>query len=124
MKDYIEAHYPEEDCTYDQLRQVVKEAWDSITAEQLRELIDNMRQRCQDVIDANGGHTKWLNENSKWGVSPVQATRERFFRLILWYSDKRMSRGPGGLIRYIFPKLKTWRIRSDKPLPNIPALIV
>ena len=59
MKDYIEVCYPEEDCTYDQLRQAVKEAWDSITAEQLRELIDSMPKRCQAVIDADGGHTKW-----------------------------------------------------------------
>ena len=44
---------------YDELRKVVREAWDAITVEQLNELIDLMYTRCQDVIDAHGGHTKW-----------------------------------------------------------------
>ena len=43
--------------SYDQLRQAIREALDSITAEQLQELIDSMQQRCQNVINAQGGHT-------------------------------------------------------------------
>ncbi len=43
---------------YKILRKVVREAWDSISVKQLNELIDLMHQRCQDVIDAEGKHTK------------------------------------------------------------------
>ena len=59
MKDYIEECYSEKNSTYNQLRQAVIEAWDSITVEQLRELIESKRERCQAVIDANKEHTKW-----------------------------------------------------------------
>lgn len=59
MKDYIEINYPEEDCSYEELRRQVYEAWHSITEEQLRELIQTMPQRCRDVIAAEGGPTKW-----------------------------------------------------------------
>ena len=59
MKDYIEAKYLEEDCTYDQLREAVQEAWDSIIQQQLTSLLVDMNQRCEDVITAGGGHTKW-----------------------------------------------------------------
>lgn len=65
MKDYIEARYSEEDCTYNQLRQAVKKAWDSITVKQLRELIESIHERCKDVIKAEGGHTKQQIENLK-----------------------------------------------------------
>jgi len=41
MKDYLEIHYPESDCSYDQLRAHVKEAWDSITSDQLLDLLKN-----------------------------------------------------------------------------------
>ncbi len=62
MKDYIQEQYPQYErggMTYKMLRKVVREAWDSISVEQLNELIDSMHQRCQDVIDAEGKHTKW-----------------------------------------------------------------
>jgi hypothetical protein len=61
MKDYIQENFPFEknQMTYKQLRNIVKEVWDSISAEQLNELIDIMYQRCQDVIDAYGKYTKW-----------------------------------------------------------------
>jgi transposase len=63
MKDYIERHYPDleggRQLSYDQLREVVREAWDSITIEDLRELINSMPARCQAVINARGGHTKY-----------------------------------------------------------------
>ena len=51
MKDYIERVYGDEKLSPDRLREVIREAWDSITVEQLQELIDFMQQRCQDVID-------------------------------------------------------------------------
>jgi transposase len=58
MKDYIQDKFPEK-LSYDQLRNAVREAWDTITVRQLGELIDSMRERCQAVIDANGMHTKF-----------------------------------------------------------------
>jgi len=59
MKDWIGAHYPERKATYDQLRKQVIEAWEAIGIETLDGLIGTMKQRCQDVIDAKGMHTKW-----------------------------------------------------------------
>jgi transposase len=63
MKDYIETYYPDMPAgrqpTYDQLRGIVQEAWDSITPEDLRDIIGTMKDRCQAVIDAKGGHTKY-----------------------------------------------------------------
>lgn len=59
MKDYIEDQFGDVQLSYDRLRQVVKEAWDSITQEQLEGLLNSMQERCQDVIDAQGGYTKW-----------------------------------------------------------------
>jgi len=53
MKDYLETIFPEQ-MTYPQLRKAVQEAWDSITVDQLNELIDSMHDRCQAVIDADG----------------------------------------------------------------------
>lgn len=59
MKDWIGLNYPSRKATYDQLRQQVQEAWDAIGQETLQELIGTMHQRCLDVIEANGGHTRW-----------------------------------------------------------------
>lgn len=60
MKDYIESKWgPDYIFTYDQLREAVQEAWDMVTEQQLSDLIDTMPKRMQDVIDANGGYTKW-----------------------------------------------------------------
>jgi hypothetical protein len=43
----------------DELRRQVKEAWEAIESQTLEDLLSTMPQRCQDVIDANGMHTKW-----------------------------------------------------------------
>jgi len=63
MKNYIESCYPDlpsgRQRTYDQLREIVQEAWDSITIEVLRDLINSMSAKCQAVIEADGGHTKY-----------------------------------------------------------------
>lgn len=63
MKDYIEENYPDlpygKQRTYDQLRTIVQEAWESITEDVLRDLVDSMQARCQAVIDAKGSHTKY-----------------------------------------------------------------
>ena len=52
MKDYIESVFPEH-MTYSQLKVIVQEAWDSITIDQLSELIDSMHDHYQAIIDAN-----------------------------------------------------------------------
>ena len=44
---------------YSQLRAAVQKTWDSITVDQLNELIDEMHDCCQAVIDANGMHTSY-----------------------------------------------------------------
>ena len=63
MKNYIEIHYPDlpsgKQYSYEQLRDIVKEAWDSITSETLQELLESMPARCKAVVEANGGHTKY-----------------------------------------------------------------
>ena len=59
MKDYIKRVYGDVQLSYDRLREAVREAWDSITEQQLKELLETMRERCQDVINAQGGYAKW-----------------------------------------------------------------
>jgi transposase len=59
MKEWIQREYGERKWTYNELREAVIRAWEAITSEQLSKLIDSMHQRCLDVIEANGGHTKW-----------------------------------------------------------------
>jgi DDE superfamily endonuclease len=59
MKDYIQEHYPKVHSSYKRLRAAIQEAWESITHERIRELVHSMRARCQAVIDAEGGHTKY-----------------------------------------------------------------
>jgi hypothetical protein len=59
MKDYIQEKYPEVHRSYPRLKEAVAEAWNAVTDEQVRELIRTMPQRCQAVIDAQGGHTKY-----------------------------------------------------------------
>jgi hypothetical protein len=63
MKDYIEIHYPDlengRERTYLQLRLIVREAWDSITPEYLASIVISMRERCEAVLAAQGGYTKY-----------------------------------------------------------------
>ena len=59
MKDWLGIYYPSKFATYDQLRQQLKEAWDTIGSDLLDELIRPMHERCEDVTNAEGGHAKW-----------------------------------------------------------------
>ena len=59
MKDWLEINYPAQNCGYPQLRRQVNEAWEAIGEDLLNELIESMPARCQAVIDAEGGHTKF-----------------------------------------------------------------
>jgi transposase len=62
MKDIIQKkllNYGSENVSYELLRRFVIEAWEEIPQERFDELLDSMPARCQAVIDAHGGHTKW-----------------------------------------------------------------
>ena len=63
MKDYIQQNYPSvgggKHRSHDSFRQVVKEAWDSVSSEDLARLLDSMSSRCQAVKDADEGPTKY-----------------------------------------------------------------
>ena len=59
MKDYIELYYPEVHRSYKKLREVVLEAWESITHERIKELVREMPDRCRAVIKADGLYTKY-----------------------------------------------------------------
>jgi hypothetical protein len=63
IKDYIEVYYPDlpggRQRSYNQLRGIAQKAWDSITPDLLAEVVATMQDRCQAVIDAQGGHTKY-----------------------------------------------------------------
>jgi hypothetical protein len=59
MKDYIMRRYPDYHTSYEKLKRAVREAWDAIGAEELLALVREMPARCQAVIDAQGGHTKY-----------------------------------------------------------------
>lgn len=63
MKSYINARYPElgqgRRRSGSQVREIVEEAWESITPDQLRTLILSMPERCQAVKEADGGPTRY-----------------------------------------------------------------
>ncbi|VDB86289.1 Bgt-20554, partial [Blumeria graminis f. sp. tritici] len=63
MKNYIQHHYPNLGCgkqrAQDSLCKIVKEAWDSVSSEDLVRLIQSMPARRQSVIYADGGLTTY-----------------------------------------------------------------
>ncbi len=58
MKNYLQDNYPE-DMGYDQLRAAVNDAWNKVGQFEFETLINEMKERCQAVIDAEGRFTKW-----------------------------------------------------------------
>ena len=58
MKNYLQDNFPEQ-MSYERLRAAVKEAWEAIGQDELRELVESMPARCQAVIDANGLFMKY-----------------------------------------------------------------
>ena len=59
IKDWIWERYGRDDkLSDDTLEKAVREAWDAVTEDQLRDLVNSMRARSQVVIDANGRYTK------------------------------------------------------------------
>ena len=62
IKNWIERRYPKvggREYSYDNLRQQVQEAWDAVSPEYLQSLVDSMGVRCQAVIEAEGGYTRF-----------------------------------------------------------------
>lgn len=63
MKDFIQNNYPEfergRQRTKSEVRQIIQQAWDSISSDQLLVLITSMPARCLAVINADGGQTKY-----------------------------------------------------------------
>jgi transposase len=59
IKDYIQKQDPEIHRSYSRLRTALIEAWNSITDQEIRELIGTIHQRCLDVIDADGWHINY-----------------------------------------------------------------
>jgi hypothetical protein len=41
------------------IRVAIVEEWNGITIDEIRRVVDNMPQRVQAVLAAEGGHTKW-----------------------------------------------------------------
>lgn len=60
IKDYIQAHSdPDSNLPYERLRMLAREAWDSITHEDISSILSEMPARCKAVVDANGYYTKY-----------------------------------------------------------------
>lgn len=61
LKDALEAQNPIYHTLHAKLKTVIEHAWDMIKPQQIQELVSgaSMRARCQAVIDAKGGHTKY-----------------------------------------------------------------
>lgn len=60
MKDWIQERYPDDrQLSYDALREIVRASWDAVPTDFLEGLIGSMQARCQAVIEAEGGHTKY-----------------------------------------------------------------
>ena len=57
--DEIKEIYPDIHRSHPRLRVAVCEEWNSITEEDIQDLIKSMHNRCQAVIDAEGWHTKY-----------------------------------------------------------------
>ena len=64
MKDYIETHYFKTrydpmKISLEELRRIIWEAWEAVPESFIESLVDSWWRRCQAVIDAHGGPTKY-----------------------------------------------------------------
>lgn len=63
MKNWLQKHYPDlpggRQYGYNEIRRQVQEAWDAITPEYLQSLVNSIRDRCQAVINTEGGYTRF-----------------------------------------------------------------
>ena len=58
MKNYIQEHFGER-LGYPALRIAVNEAWEAVSEDYLRQLSQEIRKRCQTVIDVNDMYTRY-----------------------------------------------------------------
>ena len=56
LKHRIGKHFP---TTRDEVITAIQTEWSQLTASDISRACQSMRERCQAVIDANGGHTRW-----------------------------------------------------------------
>lgn len=56
LKHRISKHFP---TTREAVIAAIQSEWSRLTSSDISRACQSMRQRCQAVIDANGGHTKW-----------------------------------------------------------------
>ena len=63
VKDFVQNRYPEiqmgSQISLQNLQGAILEAWESITLEDLPQLMESMPARCQAVIDAERGYTRF-----------------------------------------------------------------
>lgn len=60
MKDWIQDVYgPLKQLSHVQQRVALQQAWEAVPSDFLDSLIDTMHTRCEDVIAAEGGETRW-----------------------------------------------------------------
>ena len=60
MKDWIQEQYPTDaQLSHDRLHEIVQSSWDALPDRFLKDLIDSMQSRCETVITAENGHTKY-----------------------------------------------------------------
>ncbi len=64
MKNWIEEHYWEaryrvDKLSLEQLRVIIQHAWDAVPDDYIQSLFDSWWRRCQAVVDAKGGPTKY-----------------------------------------------------------------
>ena len=56
LKYRVGKRFPHTDA---EVRQYIEEEWAKLELSDFKKYIENMQERCQAVIDAKGGHTKW-----------------------------------------------------------------
>lgn len=59
QKHYWEARYRVDKLSLQQLREILWDAWEAVPESYIQSLYDSWWRRCQAVIDANGGPTKY-----------------------------------------------------------------
>jgi hypothetical protein len=56
LKYWVGKQFPKTDK---EVRQYIEEEWERLQVDDFKKYIDQMHERCEAVILANGGHTKW-----------------------------------------------------------------
>ena len=56
---YFQVYYDAKKISLEELRRIIQEAWDTIADSYIETLFESWYRRCQAVIDAQGGPTKY-----------------------------------------------------------------